>query len=246
MSDITPGGDAPAADAAPAGAPAPTAPAPAAADDLGKFGEHGAYIKELRAEAAKYRTANKPYEEAFGAYSDEDRAVWTDLAKMMQSDPIKAAAEMSRIGGALTEQLTPKQQAAVDKKDAEAETGEKGMTRAEVEQFISDRDASQAQERAVNDITAKVATKFPAGTAEHREVLFLAANETGGDIDKAFAKMEERKQAVIDGWLTGKKSKADGPRPVSTQGAATGTAQPIRNLKDSRAALEARLAAQQA
>ncbi len=239
MSDIAPEVSEPTEVAQPV-ADTPTAPVDPFDDDkVQQFDRK--YVEGLRRENAGHRTKLNPYEEAYGAYSDEDRAVWMDLAKMMQTDPAKAAAEMVRIGTGLTEQLTPKQQAVVDKAEAESET-EKPMTRAEVEKFIADRDASQAQDRAVQDITKQVAAKYPAGSPEHREVLFIAAHETGGDIDKAFAKVQAREEAIVERYLTGKRGQAGGPSPVSSQGAPSGEAKPIRNLKDSKEALKARLA----
>lgn len=245
MSDISTGGDAPTGDAPAAAAPATAAPgapaAPAAAEeDLSPFGEHAGYIKELRAEAAKYRTSAKSYEDVFGQYADEDREVWFELAKLTASDPAAAAAKFEEIAGGLKSRYsepTPDPAPAGDPK-SEPITAEK------LEQLLAEREQKAEIDRQVAAINKQVADKFGEGTPESHLALRYAAQETNGDIDAAIAKVEAYQQGIVDKFLTGKQQQADKfGTPVTSTGSPAGEGKPVKTFQDARAATLARIAA---
>lgn len=195
-----------------------------------------AYVQKLRDEAAGRRTALKPYEDAFGGYEADDQKVWFDLAQLMKTDPAAAAAEFIRLGEGVKSQLNP------PTVEAQAET-EQPLTRADLERLLGEREQQATLQKETESILAKVtAAGFAAGTPEHREVLYLAAHETGGDLDAALKLQKDRERAVVDRYLTGKSGQRT-PQVVTNQGGPAGTGTPVRTFADARAAAEARIAA---
>lgn len=250
MSDISPTtADAPAVVDTPAPADTPAA-APAADlfDDAKVQSFDRAYVEKLRNEAAERRTKHAPFEEAFGAYSPEDQAVFLDLAKTFAADPSAGVDRFEHLATELRKQYPGQKTPTATELAAEAgaEGTDKPMTRSDVEAYLKEQRDADAQEAAVKSITAEVAAVYPVGTADHREVLWLAANETNGDIKAAIAKQAEREQAVVAKFLTGKKEQAGGARPVTTQGSPAGDGQAPKDWKSAKASLLARMAATQA
>ncbi len=252
MSDTTDtGGEAVIDTPAPTGAETP--PAPPAADpfDDAKVETFDRkYVEGLRKEAAGHRTKHTPYEEAFGDYSEEDRAVFLDLAKTFAADPVKGTERFEQLAAGLRKQYPGEKTPTANELKAEAgvegDPAEKPMTKAEVKAFLAEERAAEDQQAAVKAITAEVAAVYPADTSEHRETLWLAANKTGGDIKAALAMQAEKEQAIVDRFLTGKKQQAGGAHPVTGQGDPSGDSKTPKTWKEARAASMARIAAAQA
>lgn len=255
MSDI--GIESPAADpafaAAPAvevtpAAPAPETPAPEAApeapEDLSKFGEHADYIKELRAESAARRVAAKKYEDALKGYTPEEQEVWLGLQQELVNDPRSAAAKFQQIAKEILgadEPATP----AVPETDLPTD---KPLTQADITKILADRDAKTQADQDLAAATTKVVTEaedlgYKQGSAEWRELMFLARYETDGDLAKAHEKRETRDAAAVEAYLA--KKAGQGGIPVS-HGAGDTPSQTaaITTFEGAREALRARLNAQ--
>ncbi len=253
MSDTTDtGGEAVIDTPATAGAETPPAAPPAADpfedEKVQTFDRQ--YVERLRKEAAGHRTKHTPYEEAFGDYSEEDRAVFLDLAKTFAADPVKGTERFEQLAAGLRKQYPGEKTPTAEELKAEAgvegDPAEKPMTRSELDAYMKEQRETEATEAAVKSITAEVSAAYPAGTSEHREVLWLAANKTGGDIKAALAMQAEKEQAIVDKFLTGKKAQAGGAHPVTGHGDPSGDSKTPKTWKDARAASMARIAAAQA
>lgn len=226
--DVTP-------DIAPDVTPDVTPAAEPASDDVGRFGEHGNYIKELRGEAAKYRTEAAPYKEAFGTYSPEEQAVWFDLAKQLANDPKAAAARFQEIATGIL---------GADEPDAvePPEGADKPLTQAELDAKLKERDdANQLRE-----ITAKIETDaaslgYKKEDAEGwRDLMVTAQYVTNGDLHKAHAHLEAKKQAIIDGYLADKQT---GGVKLPTNGGTPGqAAEPITSFANASEAFKSAMA----
>lgn len=108
----------------------------------------------------------------------------------------------------------------------------------------------QAQQESQREMLAKVRdlgydpdSTDPDTRAGADEVIWLAAYRTAGDIDKAHAIVETRRQSIIDGYVNGKRANAQRPAAPET-GTATSSATPPGKqdpLAASRARLDAEL-----
>lgn len=239
---------------APEGAPAEVAthtegtPAPATETDPWDNQEvtsfDRAYVTKLREEAASKRTAIKPYEEAFGSYDPEEQEIWFQLAKTMQTDPESAAEAMEAIVNGIRglnqseiEKPTPETQAAPAKSEF--------LTQEDLDSALSAREQKLALDREILSLNAEVAgLGYKPGTPEYNDLMWRAANQTNHDVQAAHAARSTEFETAITAYLEGKAKDASGsPRVVSTTGAPTGDASPIKTFADARAATEARLAA---
>lgn len=227
---------------APESAPAPeaveppAAPAPADEGDLGKFGEHGSYIQQLRDEAAERRVALKPYQDAFQGYSDEQRAAFFGLAQGLLSDPTATAQQLREIADQIL---------GGDEAGAAVEPVEKGdtLTRAEVEQLLADRESAAETERVAKAKEQEIISEakelgYEAGSPEYRKLMFQAINYADYDLNKAHEQLEAEKQAIIDSYVEGKGA---GVRIPRQGGVPVSQAEPIKTMDEARAATEALL-----
>lgn len=241
--------------------PAPTsAPAPAATDDpLAAPPDEQAvfprsYVEKVRGEAQRYReqatTANaelQSYNDVYGAYPDEDRQVWFQLARDWAEDPARAAAVMQQIAqGVLGDQQPQQPEPGQTGWQGEAPTLEETMeqlTPEQVRQMIDDsmaaRDASAAEQRAINDVFSEVrAAGFDPESADGFSVLYNANHFTGGDITKAVEMVRARDQKIIDDYVAGRSGARPMPSPAGGVVANPNT-EPITNLDDARRAADA-------
>lgn len=252
MSDMSGGGAAPSGGGVTEGAPlvsqqseavaadaaAAAAAKPAAgSDDLGKFGEHGKYIKELRDEAAKHRTASQPYTDAFGEFGDEDRTLWLGVSKELASaiksgDPARIASAADKL-----DNVTKGLRDSTKPPEPVADSTATGLTQADVDRLLDQRDAT----RAIQEKTKSLG--YEDGSPDHHQLLWLAVNKTGNDLDKAHEMIVARDQAIFD-RMAGKKSKVSTGQAPVTQTGTPGSGQKIGGWADSKAALRAALDAQ--
>lgn len=207
-----------------------------------------AYVEKLRNEAAGHRTRAAQYDEAFGKYSAEDQQVWRELASTVFSDQKAGARWLARIAKGLDADLTLDEavDAAGAAPAAEAETAapaEKPLTRAEMEKFIADRDYQREQEALITGITKEAeGLGYKDKTPEFNNLLWIAANETGGDLSKAHEKMEAQKQAIIDDYLEKKRQGAGGVTTPKGGLPTAGAERQIKSLADAHEAAKARIA----
>lgn len=191
------------------------------------------YVEKLRKEAADRRTAVKTYEDHLGDFEESDRSLWLGLSKELasalksgdKSRITAAAGKLDEVAKGLRGE-TPPAPTADDKPKDEP----KYMTEADFDRRQAERDARLSIESKVKDLG------YTPGTSDHRELLWIAANETKYDLDAAHAKLEERNQAIFD-RMAGKKTQVSGgPSPVTDKGSSPSGERKIKNLKDADAA----------
>lgn len=191
-------------------------------------------IRNLRAESAKHRTAAKPYTEVFDRFDEPSRQVLLDLAKTIASDPLAGAARMKELADLIEKGNNPP--------PAEPDPeGDRPLTRAEYEQLQKQHEeqAAQAREQAAIQQEAE-GLGYTAGTRQYWSLLWSAANEHGGDLQAAHKALEAERQSAVDAFLAQKRGDAAGTPVAGSAGEAPANDNPIRTLKDARAAAEAR------
>lgn len=193
------------------------------------------YVEELRQEAAKYRNKAKQFE-AFESYSDEDREVWTHLAKTIVEDP-KAGAQLLQD---IAKNLTAEEQQELA--DAMGEQEPKYMTLEDYKRLQSEQEMNQRVAAIERDAQG---LGYQLGSTQYKHLLLVASNETGGDIHKAHEAIEGQKQRIIDEYLASKARDAEGnPGVPASGGMVPSNARPITNFKDAQAAMAEFLRAQ--
>lgn len=211
-------------------------------EDDSRFGEHAAYIKELRSEAAKHRTANKPYADAFSAYSDEERAVWMELATGLVNDPAATAERMQGIVDSI--RGVGGDADTLDNPDTPATDDDTPLTKKQMQEFLAERDkAADLDKRVANIKSSAEKLGYKEGSVDYR-MLLLTAQEAGGDLDKAHATMQATRQSHIDAYLAAKKADAGATAPGDP--AAPSQTMDVNTWEGARAALLERLRAKQA
>lgn len=237
--DATPAEPAPAAEAAPAEAAAPTPPADPA-NDPDWFDRK--YVEDLRQENARYRTRAQRYDEAFQGLPDEVQDGFLDLARQVQHDPANAGKSMLQIAAELMGGATPQPEEfdPFDRNTIEQ------MIEAKAADVYEKRTAEQQKAAEIDGFhTAVRDLGYEPDSLEGLSVLFLAANQTGGDIAKANEAYKAQQQKAVDDFLARKEQEAnESPSPTPQIGTAPSGDTPITNLTQSRAALEAFLDAQ--
>lgn len=126
------------------------------------------------------------------------------------------------------------------------------MTRAEFDEYNRQQaqtaEQAKAEQAAVATMYAEMKTlgydpesSDPVKKDEADEVIWQAAHRTGGDLKAADAVLKARRQAIIDGYVNGKKADAGTPGTPETGQSPSGSTPPGK--VDPRAAMEARLEA---
>lgn len=193
-------------------APVDTPDAGAPADDLGTFGEHGAYVKELRAESAGHRTkaaaaaaAAKKYDDAFAGYDDDEKAVWLELATGLLNDPTATADRLQEIADRARGPKAPEPVAGDDAP----------LTKAQLDKVLKEReDAADLDKRTAAIVTQAEGLGYKNGSVAYRTLL-ITAQENGGDIAGAHAAIQAERQGIIDAYVAAQAAAADGtPTPA--------------------------------
>jgi hypothetical protein len=206
------------------------------------------YVVKIREEAAKYRTElrdlqakHATYDEVFSGYEPDDVAVWLDLARTWAQDPSSAATMMRDIAQqVLAEGGTPEQaQAAaeaVQQVAEESQATDRPLTAEDVEKLVSERlqtaEAERAREAAIQGIRSEVRELgFEPDSMQGVMLMWIAHNQTGGDLAAAKGVIDTHNQSIIDGYL---QTKQPGYKiansPASTPGA--GTIEPPKTLEE--------------
>ncbi len=196
------------------------------------------YVTKLREEAAGYRTKHKPYEEAFGKYSDEERGIWFELANGLVSDPTATAKRFKEIAAAVLgddDKVEPDPDPTGDKE-------EPPLTRAQVQELLAERDKTADLDGRVKGIKATATgLGYKEGSVGYRTLL-ITAQENGGDIDAAHALMQSERQSHIDAYLAEKKADAEG-NPTTSTGSTAGQEHKVTTWAQASDALRERLKA---
>lgn len=210
MSD-TPTPDAPAADAPPPAAEAPPV-VPAEAEELDLDGElteqtyDAAYVKKLRAQAARYRTERNEHDAKIKALYDgiedpSDVEFLVGMLRKLNDDPASTAKDFEDIAKRIREATGIE----VDATDLQEEPeADKPLTRADLEQIERER----AIEAATRQIQAEAnSLGYKDGTPEYAQLIWLANNDKDakGDLQKAHAKilgnLDAVKQAAVQEYI---------------------------------------------
>lgn len=213
------------------------APAPAAqdttepeGDDDSRFGEHAAYIKQLRQESAKYRTERNELVEQYGkrfeGLAPEDANLFLEVVEAYKTDPAAAARWMEENAQALRARLGPDAAAAVQQQ-ADAD---KPLTRAEVERIMAEREQAAQQQAAVAAVNKQV-TDLGIDPASYagKALMLRAIEDHKGDIAAAHAAMQAERDALakeaVAAFLADKERTADTTAGVVPQAGASGQAE---------------------
>ena len=233
----------------PASAPAPSDPFDDLPADQAVF-DRG-YVEKIRKQGQRYhdeartfREQLNSYDDVFGVYEPEDRDVWFSLAKQWANDPASAAQIMQQIANAVLGEGTESAPAAPSEPTGSpgGATGDEPMTAERIAELVQQQLAQADYERRQADMVESIySTMRTAGvepkSADGMAVLWLANNETEGDIDKALEQFKSTRQRTIDEYVSGRSGK---PLPAPANGIpANASAEPIKNLDDARKAAEA-------
>jgi len=203
------------------------------------------YVEKLRDEAAKYRTRSKELESKFEGWDPEDRDLFLDISKdLLSKDPKAAAAAAAKLKG-VSEKIAAEVGAIEDEL-------ERPLTKAEMEQFIAEKEAEREKQTALNQVLSESkALGYEPGSREFAELTWRAINdkEAGGTIagahERILAEIAAFEQQVIDKYVAGKKGQAESFPKTPTDGAAPGTTnEPPKTFEEARARARARAAAQ--
>lgn len=245
----------PEAPAAPPAAPAQEAPstsaAPAAPAEADPFDNaevqtfDRSYVTRLRQEAAERRTAVRTYEDAFSAYTPEQRDGWLALASKLAADDPSSQAEAAQImlevaqgilgPGSITE--TP------ETPSGEPDLGEKQfLTNEQLEAKLAERERQAAIDAEVKKVQEEVSELgYKEGTADYQDLMWRAVNQHGHDLKAAHEARQAERQAIIDAYLAD--VEANGGLTVPRNGQSGRQPSPITDFKAARASVEARIAA---
>lgn len=221
-------------DVAPVDATPPADPFETGADTFDR-----SYVERLRSESANYRTKAKPYEEAFGGYTDEDRAVWFEAAKLLADDPRAGGEYLRSVADAVLQQFAEPEPPAPTPEDerpvtmAELRSMREADIAAAAEAANVSRIESEARELGYTDLTSR----------SYRLLLMTAADLPSGDLKEAHDLIEADKLRDREAWIRSKAADADGPTPPAGSGFAPSGEIEIKTFQDARKALEARIAA---
>lgn len=258
----TPGGDlnptgtaAPAAPAAPvseASTPVEIPEAPAAEAELpagDTFPRE--YVEKLRRENATYRDRSKKYNEVFEGYEPEAIEEWLSLATTLKENPAAAADRFGELAEAIRNQYADPNSAAADA--AVAEAGLEGveaaaeedrpLTRKELDAIFAEREQKAELQRRVAQIELDATgLGYEKGSDQYDELLFIASRLPNGSIQDAHARMEAKKQAVIDAYIA-QLNGAPAPK-VPGNGAPQSGETSYKTFEEANSALDAWLANQ--
>ena len=199
--------------------------------------------EKLQRENQKYREKFQPWERAFQSFDDQDRDLLTRWLPTFRTDPDQFVA----IGQQIISGLTPEQQEAVGDAVAEAEQASGAdLTPEKIAEIVAaeleKREQTAAERAAQNEIQSELkGLGLEPDTMEYQAVLWLALNETNGDLKKAHEAFAARQQKAIDDFVA---SKSNGPTLPPKGTAASPAREPIKDLADAKRKAAAFLANQ--
>lgn len=210
------------------------------------------YVEKLRRESASYRERAKKYNDVFEGYEPEAVDEWLSLATSLKSDPKAAAERFAELAEAIRGQFADPDGAAADAAVADAglapaeaaADAEKPLTRAEVDAILAERDRKAELDRRVAQIEIDARSLgYEPRTEGYDELLYIASTLPSGSIQEAHAKVQARKQAVIDAYVASLGQKPAPVVPNPNGGPASGEVK-LRTFEEANSALDAWLANQ--
>ena len=186
------------------------------------------YVSELRSEAARYRTEANHYKQAFEGYDDETADTWLTAAATWKDDPATVAEWM-------VEQGSPY----LDKNNEEALTeAEMPLTRNDLQQILAERDNESATDMAVQSVMSEASELgYEPGSSEYIQLLYIANNETEGDLVAAAEVLDQQYTKMIEAYIA---EKSGNMAPPPTGGIAA-SQDGVIDWKEARAAAEQRI-----
>lgn len=141
-----------------------------------------AYVEKLRAEAAKYRTALRPFEDAFGDFNDQEKSFLFGMLQSLNKNPAEGALQFRDMAKNILKddfyadlEDIPVVEAAQDEtastEEAEGE-GQVSLTQEQMQKMLDERDAKAKAE-------AEAAAKEAADQAEIEAVYAEIEEATG-------------------------------------------------------------------
>ena len=186
------------------------------------------YVAGVRNEAARYRTEANRYKQAFEGYDDEAVDTWLTAVATWKEDPATVAEWM-------VEQGSPY----LDKNNEEAfDQAEMPLTRNELQQILAERDNESATEMAVQSVMSEASELgYEPGSSEYIQLLYIANNETEGDLVAAAEVLDQQYTKMIEAYIA---EKSGNMAPPPTGGIAANQ-DGVIDWKEARAAAEQRI-----
>jgi hypothetical protein len=186
------------------------------------------YVAGVRNEAARYRTEANRYKQAFEGYDDETVDTWLTAVATWKEDPATVAEWM-------VEQGSPY----LDKNNEEAfNEAEMPLTRYELQEILAERDNESATEMAVQSVMSEASELgYEPGSSEYIQLLYIANNETEGDLVAAAEVLDQQYTKMIEAYIA---EKSGNMAPPPTGGIAANQ-DGVIDWKEARAAAEQRI-----
>ena len=186
------------------------------------------YVAGVRNEAARYRTEANRYKQAFEGYDDETVDTWLTAVATWKEDPATVAEWM-------VEQGSPY----LDKNNEEAfDQAEMPLTRNELQQILAERDNESANDIAVQSVMSEASELgYEPGSSEYIQLLYIANNETEGDLVAAAEVLDQQYTKMIEAYIA-EKSGTMAPPPT---GGIAANQDGVIDWKEARAAAEQRI-----
>ena len=207
-----------------------------------------AYVEKLREEAASRRVALRGYEEAFGAFDEEDRNFLLGMVRQLSEDPTTAAQQMRALADALLEEYGAGATEAADALNQHADQLDEGdddrpITRRELMELIEVQRQQAEEERLIAEINSEARQLgYQEGSRDYMLLLWTAMNETQGDLKRADERIKADRERIIQEYLAQKESQASSV-PRLSQGTVPSGEERITDFSQAREALKARLGA---
>ena len=186
------------------------------------------YVAGVRNEAARYRTEANRYKQAFEGYDDETVDTWLTAVATWKEDPATVAEWM-------VEQGSPY----LDKNNEEAfNEAEMPLTRNDLQQILAERDNESATDMAVQSVMSEASELgYEPGSSEYIQLLYIANNETEGDLVAAAEVLDQQYTKMIEAYIA---EKSGNMAPPPTGGIAANQ-DGVIDWKEARAAAEQRI-----
>lgn len=186
------------------------------------------YVAGVRNDSARYRTEAARYKKAFEGYDDETVDTWLTAIATWKEDPATVAEWM-------VEQGSPY----LDKNNEEAfDQAEMPLTRNELQQILAERDNESATEMAVQSVMSEASELgYEPGSSEYIQLLYIANNETEGDLVAAAEVLDQQHTKMIEAYIA---EKSGNMAPPPTGGIAANQ-DGVIDWKEARAAAEQRI-----
>lgn len=186
---------------------------------------------KARQEAAERRVKMKEFEDKYGVleeYDEDERAAWLQLAREFRDDPVSAAKNFQTIAANIL-QDAPSEDASAEEVEAAAS---EYLTKDQLKSFMDEYQKEQQIDNMTKDMIRKAEVLgYEQGSDEQVLLFNIAANRTGGDLDKAHERVEAIMQARFDKYVEDRKKEPTAPNDGSV---ATNEAEPPKTFQEAR------------